>query len=152
MANLTFVLFCAIIPIGIYILIREKKGGSDYILAIILLVISSRSLVLEKSNGLLITSEVFCKLEISRGNAFMNVLNFIVTTNAVLLDEMEVHLMKKGFPDQVAAVDDKKKGCMAFCEWSPLSEESMNEFLAIEFENFVDDTTDKACIVHNAAV
>ena len=121
-------------------------------MAIILLVISSRSLVLEKSNGLLISSEVFCKLEISRGNAFMNVLNFILTTNAVLLDEMEVRLMQKGFSNHVASVADRQKGCMAFCDWSPLCEESVKEFLAIEFENFVDETTDKAYIVDNAVV
>jgi hypothetical protein len=38
---------------------------------------------------------------LSRGNALMKIVNFLLTTNDVLLDEMEVQVMMKWLPDDV---------------------------------------------------
>ena len=138
-ANCTFVISVLVILVGIYILIREEKAWTQFIVALLLMVMASRSLVLEKSNGLDINSEQFCRLEISRGNALMRVKNFFLTTNAVLLDEMEVQLMKNGLPDDVAAADEREKGCFA---WYPLSDQSIEAFLASKNENSASEMTE----------
>jgi hypothetical protein len=140
--DVTFVISILVILIGIYILIREGKVWTQYIVALILMLMASRSLVLKKSNGLDINSEKFCRLEISRGNALMSVTNLFLTTNAVLLDEIEVQVMKKSLPGDVAAADDREKGCMAFFAWYPLSDKSIGELLASENENSASEMTE----------
>ena len=65
----------------------------------------------------------------------MSVMNLFLTTNAVLLDEMEVQVMKKGLTGDVAAADSREEGCLAHFAWYPLSDKSIEEFLASENEN-----------------
>ena len=144
MANCTFVVSVLVILIGIYILIREKEPWRQYVVALLLMLIASRTLVRSKSNGLDINSERFSKLDICRGNAFMKVVIFFLTTNAVLLDEMEVQVMQKGLPNHVAAPEDREEGCLAFFSWYPLSDKSIGEFLAGEDDNDAHEMTTKA--------
>ena len=128
MANLTSALCVLIIVIGIVLIIQETKKWTQYIIALILMVMASRNLVLNKKNGLNIDSVKFCRLEISRGNLVMQVLNFFLTTNAVVLDEMEVQVINKGFSSDAAAPVDQTGGCLRMT-WAPLSDESIYEFI-----------------------
>ena len=128
MANLTSALCVLIIVIGIVLIIQETKKWTQYIIALILMVMASRNLVLNKKNGLNIDSVKFCRLEISRGNLVMQVLNFFLTTNAVVLDEMEVQVINKGFSSDVAAPVDQTGGCLRMT-WAPLSDESIYELI-----------------------
>ena len=135
-SNCTFLVSVIVIVIGIYILIRQNEDWTQYIIALILMVMASRSLVRDKSNGLDINSEKFCQLEISHGNALMMALNLFLTTNADLLDELEVQVMKKSLSGDVAAApDEHEEGCKAIFEWYPLSDESLSNFLEIAEEN-----------------
>ena len=88
---------------------------------------ASRSLLRTKSNGLEINSETFCHMKISRGNAFMRVVNFFLTTNAVLLDKLEVQLMKKWLPDDIAAPSQRGEGLFALFSYNPLIETTSTE-------------------------
>lgn len=144
MSNLTFAVSVIVILIGIYILIRQNEDWTQYIVALILMVTASRSLVRDKSNGLDINSEKFCQLKISHGNSLMMVKNLLLTTNADLLDELEVQVMKKGLPRDVAAApDEREEGCKAIFEWYPLSDESLSDFLASAQENSSHEMTEK---------
>ena len=143
MAYCTFVVSVLVIIIGIAILIRQNEDWTQYIVALILMVMASRSLVRSKSNGVDVNSKKFCQLTISRGNSLMKVLNLFLTTNAELYDELEVQLMKKGFPSSVAAEPDERVvGWKGIFDWYPLSEESLNEFLARNDENSVKEQTE----------
>ena len=129
-------IFCIVmILIAIYLLLQYGYEWTQHVIALLLVVKESRGLVLTKSNGLDINSERFCSLEISRGNMLMSVWNFFLTKNAVTLDEMEVQVMKKGLHDQVAAPDDREEGCSAFFSWYPLTDNSVNEFMARKDSN-----------------
>ena len=144
MSICTFAVSVIVILIGIYILIRQNEDWTQYIIALILMVVASRSLVRDKSNGLDINSEKFCQLKISHGNTLMMVLNLFLTTNADLLDELEVQVIKKGLSRDVAAAsDERKEGCKAILEWYPLSDESLSDFLASAEENSSHETTEK---------
>ena len=72
----------------------------------------------------------------------MSVVNLFLTTNAVLLDEIEVQVMKNSLPGDVAAADDREKGCMALFAWYPLSDKSIGEFLSSEDENNASEMTE----------
>ncbi|CAB4025360.1 Hypothetical predicted protein [Paramuricea clavata] len=48
---------------------------------------------------------------------------------------MEVQVMKKGLPGHVAAADERDDGCSSCLAWQPLSDQSLNEFLATKNEN-----------------
>ena len=122
----TFVVSFIIITIGIYLLIKYGKGWTQYIVALILMVMASRSLIRDKSNGLNISSEAFCHTKISRGNTFMMVINFFFTTNAALLDEVEIQFMKKLLPEDLAAPKDPQTGWSAFFTYDPLIETTNN--------------------------
>ena len=119
----TFVVSFIIISIGIHLLIKYDKGWTQYIIALILMVMASRSLIREKSNGLNISSEAFCHTKISRGNTFMMVINFFFTTNAALLDQVEIQFMKKWLPEDLAAPNHPKTGWSAFFTYNPLIED-----------------------------
>jgi hypothetical protein len=142
-ANCTFVVSVLVIVIGIYLLIKYEKGWTQYIVALLLMVMASRNLVLTKSNGIDIQTESFCNLQISRGNALMKVVNLFLTTNTVLLNEMEVQLMKKQFPDDIAAADEREEECSAHFSWYPLSDETIDEFLASKNESNSTELTEK---------
>ena len=135
LANCTFVVAVAAVAVGIYILIKEEKSWTEFIVSFLLTAIASRSLLVDKSNGLNLDSNKFCALRISRGNALMNVLNFFLTTNTVVLDEIEVQVMKKGLPNDVAAADIRKKGFLAYFAWYPLIDEDIHLFLTSNGDN-----------------
>ena len=135
LANCTSVVSVTAIAVGIYILIKEGKNWTDFIVSFLLALIASRSLLVNKSNGLNLDSEKFSALRISRGNALMSVLNFFLTTNTAVLDEIEVQIMKKGLPDDVAAADIHEQGFLAYFDWSPLSDEDINLFLTSNDDN-----------------
>ena len=74
----------------------------------------------------------------------MMVLNLFLTTNADLLDELEVQVMKKGLSRDVAAAsDERKEGCKTIFEWYPLSDKSLSDFLASAQENSSHEMTEK---------
>ena len=122
----TFVVSFIIISIGIHLLIKYGKGWTQYIVALILMVMASRSLIRKKSNGLNISSKAFCHTKISRGNTFMMVINFFFTTNAALLDQVEIQFMKKWLPEDLAAPEHPKIGWSAFFTYDPLIETTEN--------------------------
>ena len=96
----------------------------------------TKDLRLEKSNGLNVNSETFHGLDICRGNGITWLINFFFTSNAVLLDEMEVQVMKKGLPSHVAAADESDDGCCSsYLSWYPLSDKNLDEFLARKNES-----------------
>jgi hypothetical protein len=55
------------------------------------------------------------------------VINFLHTTNAALLDELEVQCMKKWLPVDLAASHHPKTGCSAFFSYEPLVETTEDE-------------------------
>lgn len=144
LANCTFVVAVAAVAVGIYILIQEEKSWTGFIVSFLLAVIASRSLLVDKSNGLNLDSNKFCTLRISRGNALMSVLNFFLITNAVVLDEIEVQVMKKGLPNDVAAADIRKKGFFAYFVWYPLTDEDIRLFLTSDDRNISGEMREQA--------
>lgn len=128
--NLISIFAFLIILIGIFLLISYGYDWTQYIVALLLIVMESRSLLLEKSNGLDINSERFRMLEICHGSGFVRVINFLVTSNAVLLDELEVQVMSKGLPGHVSAPEKRDEGCCSCFDWYPLSDKSIDDFLA----------------------
>ncbi|XP_028406738.1 uncharacterized protein LOC114529170 [Dendronephthya gigantea] len=118
----TFLLSVIMILLGIFLLIKYNEGWTQYIVALLLMVMASRTLLRQKSNGLDIRCEKFCGLKISRGNTFMKVWNFFLTTNAGVLDALEVEFMKKGLPRDLVAPEERKEGCSAFFTWHTLLE------------------------------
>jgi hypothetical protein len=123
------------ILVGIFLLIGYGYEWRSHVVALLLIVMESRSLLLQKSNGFDISSEKFCGLEIRHGNGLTWIINFFFTSNAVLLDEMEVQVMKKGLPGHVAAADEEDEECCSCSAWQPLNDKSLNEFLATKNEN-----------------
>ncbi|CAB3979406.1 Hypothetical predicted protein [Paramuricea clavata] len=120
---------------GIGVEVPEPRNILFFITVVLFVVMESRSLLLQKSDGFDINSEKFCAIEICHGNWITWVINFFFTSNAVLLDEMEVQVMKKGLPGHVAAADEHDDGCSSCLAWQPLSDQSLNEFLATKNEN-----------------
>ena len=64
----------------------------------------------------------------------MRVVNFFLTTNAVLLDKLEVQLMKKWLPDDIAAPSQREEGLSALFSYDPLIETTGTENV-LEMEN-----------------
>lgn len=108
-------------------------------MVLILMVVEVKTIALDKSNGLNINSDKFCRLPIHRGeNALICVKNFLLTRNANVLDEIEVQIMKKRLPDGISGKDKAEGGCCTWMEWSPLNDQSINEFPASEDGNNIE--------------
>ena len=56
----------------------------------------------------------------------MMVINFFFTTNAALLDQVEIQFMKKWLPEDLAAPEHPKIGWSAFFTYDPLIETTEN--------------------------
>lgn len=137
-----------IILAGIYLLIKNGYRWRPYVIALLLMVKESGKLIHSKSEGLNTNSKNFRELKISYGNPFMRVINFFLTTNAVLLEKIEVNVMKKGLPDHVAARDnvggealranddEDPEDCSTFLkrisalfDWNPVMDKHLDKFL-----------------------
>ena len=135
-----------IILAGIYLLIKYGYSWRPYIVALLLMVKESGNLVHSKSEGLKTNSKNFRELKISYGNPLMRVINFFLTTNAVLLEEIEVNFIKKRLADLKAArdkvggkappADDDDEDCSTFLkrisalfEWNPVMDKQLDKFL-----------------------
>ena len=121
-AYCTFLVSIIVIIIGISLLIKYGNDWTQYIVALIMMVMASRNLLRKKTNGLEIQSEKFCQLKLSRGNIFMQVFNFFLLTNASFLDLIEVQFMKAYLPVEIAAPQQNRKSCSAFFTFHPLVE------------------------------
>lgn len=110
-------------------------------MALFVIVMKSRSLALRKSNGLDITTTEFRNLKVARGNALMAIWNFFMTSNAVILDEMEVQIMKKALPKHVCSPTNDEGCCEKFINSPSLSDKTMDAFLTGKAENKGRDNT-----------
>ena len=131
LAGCTFVVSLIVIVIGGYLLTKYGYNWTNFAVTLLFLLTEARALILYKTSGLNINSEKFCQLEISRGNGLMWVWNFFLTTNAVLLDEMEIQTMKKGLAFDVAAAAayEPEEGWLLSFTWQPLTDTSVDDLV-----------------------
>jgi hypothetical protein len=130
LAGCTFVVSLIVIVIGGYLLTKYGYNWTNFAVTLLFLLTEARALILYKTSGLNINSEKFFQLEISRGNGLMWVWNFFLTTNAVLLDEMEIQTMKKGLAFGVAAAaDEPEEGWLSSFTWQPLTDTSVDDLV-----------------------
>ena len=118
------------ILIEIFLLTSYGYEWTQYVVTLFFIVMESRNLLLQKSNGLDINSETFFMSEICHGTGLTEVINFFLTSNGVLLDELEVQNMSNGLPGHVSASEKRDEGCCSCFDWCPLSDKSINDFLA----------------------
>lgn len=126
-AYITLVLSIIMILFGIYLLMEYGYDWTSYVLTLILIVVECRKLLELKHDGFDITSQKFGQLAISRGSSLMKPVNFLLTTNAKVLDEMEVQVMRKVLPKSVAAKEEEGR-CSRFA-LRPLNEDSVKSLL-----------------------
>lgn len=99
--------------------------------ALLLIVKASFSLNLRTSNGLNINSTEFSSLKVSRGQHVIAIWNFFVTSNAVILHEIEVQIMKEALPENARSPN----GVGCFEDSSYLTDEATLAFLKTNTEN-----------------
>ena len=120
LAYITFVLSLVMIFAGMYLLMKYGYDWTSHVLTLILIVVECRKLLELKHDGFDITSHKFGQLPISRGSSLMKPVNFLGKTNAKVLDEMEVQVMRKVLPETVAAKEEQ--GCLSCFALHPLNE------------------------------
>ena len=115
--------------LGAMVLI-EVYGGrwNRYLMSMFVAIIGGKKLLELKHEGFKVDSQNFKNIEISRGNTFLQKLfRFIFTSNAGVLDAIEVQFMRQMLPTEAAA--EEEKGCFGCVVggFKPLSRNDINK-------------------------
>ena len=110
----------------------EVYGGkwNRYLVSMFVAIIGGKKLLELKHEGFKVDSENFKNIEISRGNTFFQKLfRFIFTSNAGVLDGIEVQFMRQMLPTEAAA--EEEKGCFGRFAggFKPLSRNDINKLI-----------------------